>query len=168
MLFRSWITATKSDQVAGIVSYEPGNVIFPEGELPPPIRRNDGTMIPAGRTVPLEEFRKLTNMPIQRFGSMLISKGLFEQYLDLLKSAYRPENLESVMCRDLVSVDWRGYLYDCDFNQMLGLPLKWRGRPAVHLRDLVGGDLANNPITVKDHCYGCTAGQGSSCGGALA
>ncbi|MBX9812981.1 MAG: arsenosugar biosynthesis radical SAM protein ArsS [Burkholderiales bacterium] len=110
----------------------------------------------------------LTNMPIQRFGSMLISKGHFEHYMDLLKNAYQPENLESVMCRTLISVDWRGYVYDCDFNQMLGLPLAWRGRPRTHLRELIGADLSGNAITVKDHCYGCTAGQGSSCGGALA
>ncbi|HEU0290013.1 MAG TPA: arsenosugar biosynthesis radical SAM (seleno)protein ArsS [Burkholderiales bacterium] len=109
----------------------------------------------------------LTNMPIQRFGSTLISRGQFEEYMELLKNAYQPQNLESVMCRNLVSVDWRGYVYDCDFNQMLGLPLAYRGRPRVHLRDLAGVDLANNPIVVKDHCYGCTAGQGSSCGGAL-
>ncbi|OGA54946.1 MAG: radical SAM protein [Betaproteobacteria bacterium RIFCSPLOWO2_12_FULL_62_58] len=110
----------------------------------------------------------LTNMPIQRFGSMLISKGQFEKYMDLLKNAYQPENLESVMCRNLMSVDWRGYVYDCDFNQMLGLPLAWKGKPRVHLRELIGADLSGNPIVVKDHCYGCTAGQGSSCGGALA
>lgn len=110
----------------------------------------------------------LTNMPIQRFGSMLISKGQFEQYMALLKNAYQPQNLESVMCRSLLSVDWRGHAYDCDFNQMLGLPLEWNGRPRVHLRDLAGVELAGNPIAVRDHCYGCTAGQGSSCGGALA
>ena len=109
----------------------------------------------------------LTNMPIQRFGSMLISKGRFEDYMDLLKDAYEPANLESVMCRSLVSVDWRGYVYDCDFNQMLGLPLRLNGRPRVHLRQLTSEDLDGNPIVVKDHCYGCTAGQGSSCGGAL-
>ena len=109
----------------------------------------------------------LTNMPIQRFGSMLISKGQFEEYMDLLKNAYQPQNLETVMCRTLLSVDWRGYVYDCDFNQMLGLPLAWNGRPRVHLRELIGKDLADNPIVVKNHCYGCTAGQGSSCGGAL-
>jgi radical SAM/Cys-rich protein len=110
----------------------------------------------------------LTNMPIQRFGSMLISKGQFEDYVDLLKNAYQPQNLENVMCRTILSVDWRGYAYDCDFNQMLGLPLAWRSRPQVHLRDLIGADLEGNPIMVKDHCYGCTAGQGSSCSGALA
>ncbi len=110
----------------------------------------------------------LTNMPIQRFGSMLISKGHFEHYMDLLKNAYQPENLKSVMCRTLISADWRGYVYDCDFNQMLGLPLAWRGKPRVHLRELIGADLSVSAIVVKDHCYGCTAGQGSSCGGALA
>ena len=109
----------------------------------------------------------LTNMPIQRFGSMLISKGQFENYMELLKNAYQPQNLESVMCRSLISVDWRGYVYDCDFNQMLGLPLAWNGKQRVHLRELAGKDIADNPIVVKDHCYGCTAGQGSSCGGAL-
>ncbi|HWI15191.1 MAG TPA: arsenosugar biosynthesis radical SAM (seleno)protein ArsS, partial [Burkholderiales bacterium] len=110
----------------------------------------------------------LTNMPIQRFGSMLISKGQFHHYMDVLKNAYQPQNLDGVMCRTLVSIDWRGYAYDCDFNQMLGLPLSLKGRPKIHVRDLMGADLRGNPIIVKDHCYGCTAGQGSSCGGALA
>ncbi|HWI12712.1 MAG TPA: arsenosugar biosynthesis radical SAM (seleno)protein ArsS [Burkholderiales bacterium] len=109
----------------------------------------------------------LTNMPIQRFGSMLISKGQFAHYMDVLKNAYQPENLDGVMCRTLVSIDWRGYAYDCDFNQMLGLPLAHKGKPKVHVRELMGVDLSGNPIVVKDHCYGCTAGQGSSCGGAL-
>jgi radical SAM/Cys-rich protein len=109
----------------------------------------------------------LANMPIQRFGSTLISKGQFDHYMNLLKNAYQPANLESVMCRTLISVDWRGYVYDCDFNQMLGLPLAHKGRPRTHLRQLSGADLAGSPIVVKDHCYGCTAGQGSSCGGAL-
>jgi hypothetical protein len=98
---------------------------------------------------------------------MLISKGEFAHYMDVLKNAYQPENLDGVMCRTLVSIDWRGYAYDCDFNQMLGLPLAHKGKPKVHVRDLMGVDLSGNPIVVKDHCYGCTAGQGSSCGGAL-
>jgi radical SAM/Cys-rich protein len=109
----------------------------------------------------------IANMPIQRFGSTLISKGQFETYMDLLVSAYQPANLESVMCRNLLSIDWQGYLYDCDFNQMLGLPLHYANRPRTHLTELIGKDLNNNPIVVRDHCYGCTAGQGSSCGGAL-
>ena len=110
----------------------------------------------------------LANMPIQRFGSTLISRGEFEHYLALLRNAYQPRNLASVMCRSLLSVDWRGYLYDCDFNQMLDLPLVWKGEARTHLRDILRADLTGNPIAVKDHCYGCTAGQGSSCGGALA
>jgi radical SAM/Cys-rich protein len=109
----------------------------------------------------------LSNMPVQRFGSMLISKGQFEDYMDLLKNAYQPDNLETVMCRSLLSVDWRGFVYDCDFNQMLGLPLAWKHRPRTHIAQLIGADITGNPIEVKDHCYGCTAGQGSSCGGAL-
>jgi radical SAM/Cys-rich protein len=109
----------------------------------------------------------LANMPIQRFGSTLISRGQFNEYMNLLRGAHRDENLEAVMCRTLVSVDWRGFLYDCDFNQMLGLPIVRAGRPRPHLRDVLGKDLAGNPIVVRDHCYGCTAGQGSSCAGAL-
>jgi radical SAM/Cys-rich protein len=109
----------------------------------------------------------LANMPIQRFGSMLISKGKFNEYMELLRSAHREQNLDDVMCRSLVSVDYQGYFYDCDFNQMLGLPLKVEGRPRAHLKDLVSRDLDGNPIVVREHCYGCTAGQGSSCGGAL-
>ena len=109
----------------------------------------------------------LANMPIQRFGSTLISKGQFNDYMRLLRGSHRNENLDAVMCRNLISVDWQGYVYDCDFNQMLGLPLRINGTPRTKLGDLVGTDLGGNPIVVMDHCYGCTAGQGSSCGGAL-
>jgi radical SAM/Cys-rich protein len=117
--------------------------------------------------VVFNELFTLANMPIQRFGSMLLSKGQFHEYMDLLKSAHRDDNLDAVMCRNLVSVDWQGYLYDCDFNQMLGLPLTLGARRRVSVRDLLDADLEGNPIRVADHCYGCTAGQGSSCGGAL-
>lgn len=111
----------------------------------------------------------LANMPIARFGSTLISKGQFRDYMTLLRGAHRPDNVGQVMCRTLVSVDWQGYLYDCDFNQMLGLHLHegGRGHGRIHLDDWLEMELAGNPIVVADHCYGCTAGQGSSCGGAL-
>lgn len=109
----------------------------------------------------------LANMPIQRFGSMLVSKGEFEGYLQMLRDAHLDTNLRGVMCRNLVSVDWRGYLYDCDFNQMLDLPLARGGRERVHLSDLLDDGIDGNPIRVAGHCFGCTAGQGSSCGGAL-
>jgi radical SAM/Cys-rich protein len=110
----------------------------------------------------------LVNMPIQRFGSTLVSKGQFDGYLHLLREAHRDDNLEQVMCRTLVSVDWQGMLYDCDFNQQLGLPLRHGGRSPVHLSELTARQLEGQPIRVAAHCYGCTAGQGSSCGGALA
>jgi len=109
----------------------------------------------------------LANMPIQRFGSTLISRGQFNEYMGTLRTAYREENLESVMCRSLISVDWQGFVYDCDFNQLLGLPLRYKNRRNLRLDDLIGHDLDGNPIVVRDHCFGCTAGQGSSCGGAL-
>ncbi len=120
------------------------------------------------------EFNQLyaiANMPIQRFGSMLISKGQFADYMKLLKDNYRAANLDGVMCRSTVSVDYQGYLYDCDFNQMLNMPLPMKRNDAAqapHLRDLLLQDIDGNPIAIADHCYGCTAGQGSSCGGALA
>ena len=117
--------------------------------------------------VVFNELLALANMPIQRFGSTLVSKGKFEAYMDLLKGSHRPHNLEGVMCRSLVSVDWQGDLYDCDFNQQLGLPLG-TGGARRHLRELLGADLQGQAIRVSGHCYGCTAGQGSSCGGALA
>jgi hypothetical protein len=107
-------------------------------------------------------------MPIARFGSTLVSQGKFQAYVQLLKDAHQPANLDNVMCRTLASVDYRGHLYDCDFNQMLGLPLATRGRPRWHLRDLLREEPVDAAIAVADHCFGCTAGQGSSCGGALA
>ncbi len=109
----------------------------------------------------------LTNMPIQRFGSTLVSKGSFQGYLQLLKDAYQPHNLATVMCRTLISVDWQGHLHDCDFNQMLGLPARVGTATRAHLRDLLALDPQGQPIRVAEHCWGCTAGQGSSCGGAL-
>ena len=116
----------------------------------------------------------ITNMPIKRFGSTLVSKGLFEEYMQLLKSSYSKDNLSAVMCRTTLSVDWQGYVYDCDFNQMLGLPagLTAAEVPAEssekrHINDLLQSELQGGDIAIMDHCYGCTAGSGSSCGGAL-
>lgn len=109
----------------------------------------------------------LANMPIKRFGSWLMSKGELDAYLETLRAAHRDENTAAVMCRTLVSVDHLGYLYDCDFNQMLRLPLGGGATPR-HLRELLDAAPDGAPIAVAGHCYGCTAGQGSSCGGALA
>jgi len=108
----------------------------------------------------------LANMPIHRFAATLAAEGSLEAYQRLLRSHHNPANLQAVMCRSLISVDWQGRLHDCDFNQMLGLRA---GDPAMgHLRDLLDHDPTGAPIAVDTHCFGCTAGSGSSCGGALA
>ncbi|MEZ5463431.1 arsenosugar biosynthesis radical SAM (seleno)protein ArsS [Dokdonella sp.] len=107
----------------------------------------------------------LANMPIQRFGSWLLSKGQFETYMATLREAHQDSNLDSVMCRSTLSVGYDGSVFDCDFNQMLKLPLAGR-ETNTHLRDLLDHALPQE-IGVARHCFGCTAGQGSSCGGAL-
>jgi hypothetical protein len=108
-------------------------------------------------------------MPIARFGSTLISKGEFENYMILLKDSFSAGNLTGLMCKNQLSVDWQGYVYDCDFNQMLNMNIQNpQTRERMHIRDLPGSDLLDIPVRIADHCYGCTAGQGSSCGGALA
>lgn len=109
----------------------------------------------------------IANMPIGRFGSVLVSRGQFDGYMHTLKAAHHDDNLSAVMCRSTVSVDWQGDVYDCDFNQMLKLPMRLNGHARVKLPQLLEHDLVGNPITVRDHCFACTAGQGSSCGGAL-
>lgn len=109
----------------------------------------------------------IANMPIKRYGSMLLSKHQFGDYMNLLHQAHKAENASQVMCRNLVSVDYQGYVYDCDFNQMLDLALGATGSARTHLRDLLNTELQGQQVTIADHCYGCTAGQGSSCGGAL-
>jgi radical SAM/Cys-rich protein len=110
----------------------------------------------------------ITNMPISRFGAVLLAGGQYDDYMTLLRDNFSDENLDGVMCRNLLSVDWRGFLYDCDFNQMLDLPLLASDRQRGHIGDLATvTDLADKLIVTGDHCYGCAAGQGSSCGGAL-
>jgi len=146
-------------------------VYNPQGpSLPPPqaaLEADYKRVLGDSYDVAFNKLYTLANMPIQRFGSTLISKGEFDSYLDMLQHAHLDANLDGVMCRNLISVDWRGYVYDCDFNQMLGLPLALGTRTRVHLSELLDDDLENNPIRVAGHCFGCTAGQGSSCGGAL-
>jgi radical SAM/Cys-rich protein len=148
------------------------NLVYnPQGpSLPPPqapLEADYKRILGEQHGVRFNSLFTLANMPIQRFGSTLISKGQFNDYMALLHRSHRDENIESVMCRSLISVDWQGYVYDCDFNQMLDLPLTLKNNPRPRLADLIGRDVAGNPVAVRDHCYGCTAGQGSSCGGAL-
>ena len=148
------------------------NLVYnPQGpSLPPPqIALQAAYKQHLGETygVVFNELFTLANMPIQRFGSTLISKGQFNAYMGTLRAAHRDDNLPQVMCRSLVSVDWQGYLYDCDFNQQLGLAITEAHGGRLHITQASTALLEDQPIRVADHCYGCTAGQGSSCGGAL-
>jgi radical SAM/Cys-rich protein len=149
------------------------NLVYnPQGaSLPPPQEQLEADykrILGEQHGIVFNQLFTIANMPIQRFGSMMVSKGQFNEYMRLLRGAHRDGNLDGVMCRSMVSIDWKGFLYDCDFNQMLGLPIALAGKGHPHVTDILGRDLAGNPIVVRDHCYGCTAGQGSSCGGALA
>ena len=148
------------------------NLVYnPQGPvLPPPQSALEAAYrehLGAEFGVRFNQLYTLANMPIKRFGSMLVSKGQFHDYLYTLREAHRADNLPAVMCRSLVSVDWQGYLYDCDFNQQLDMPIASDAHPRLHLRDATATALAGGAIRVADHCYGCTAGQGSSCGGSL-
>lgn len=146
--------------------YNPGGAF-----LPPPqaaLEQDYKLQLRENYGIEFNSLLTITNMPISRFGSMLVSKGLFEDYMKLLRDNYSQKNLAGVMCRNTVSVDWQGHLYDCDFNQMLEIPMEidhCHSHP--HIKDLLNISLEKNPVKVADHCFGCTAGQGSSCGGAL-
>ncbi len=147
------------------------NLVFnPQGATLPPeqgaLEADYKRHLEAEYGIRFNKLLAICNMPIQRFAHELKREGLLDRYLVTLIDAHQDDNLEAVMCRSLVSVDWQGYLYDCDFNQMLNVPLGGAGR--VDLRDLGGRADARRPVAVGLHCYGCTAGQGSSCGGALA
>ena len=157
-----------SDDASGLtlnLVYNPQGAVLPPPQAP--LEADYKRELLAHFGIRFNQLYTLANMPIQRFGSTLVSKGTFQTYLQLLKNAYRAENLDTVMCNSMLSVDWQGDLYDCDFNQMLALPARLQGRAKPHLRDLLAADGVGEAIRVADHCYGCTAGQGSSCGGAL-
>ena len=108
----------------------------------------------------------ITNMPISRFLEYLVEENRFEEYMQQLVDAYNPAAVDGLMCRNMISVGWDGTLYDCDFNQMLDLPLA-SGMPR-HISDFDREQLARRIIRTDQHCYGCTAGAGSSCQGTTA
>ena len=148
------------------------NLVFnPDGlNLPPAqkgLEENYKKELLVQHDIVFNQLFTITNMPISRFGGMLLAKGLYHEYMAILRGSYREENLDTVMCRNLLSIDYQGDVYDCDFNQMLKMPLLNEGKRKTHLVDLIDRDITNNPIVIGEHCFGCTAGQGSSCGGAL-
>jgi radical SAM/Cys-rich protein len=108
----------------------------------------------------------ITNIPIQRYAKYLRKLGKLDDYLRLLADNFNPVAAQHVMCRSLVSVGWNGSLYDCDFNQMLEIPIGAVANSTIWTIDSLD-EFANRPIAIADHCYGCTAGAGSSCGGTI-
>jgi radical SAM/Cys-rich protein len=105
----------------------------------------------------------ITNLPIARFASYLKNNNLLGDYMALLNDAFNPATVNGLMCRNTINVSWEGEVFDCDFNQMLKMP--WSG--GLHLWDIDSAQVENREILTGDHCFGCTAGAGSSCGGAL-
>ena len=172
-VFQSSLDALKRLNVLGYGLPDTGlilDLVFnPQGiNLPPEqqaLEASYKTHLAAEYAVVFNKLYTLANMPIKRFGSMLMSKGLFNDYMALLVASYNPDTVDDVMCRELISIDWQGYVYDCDFNQMLDLPIADKAK--VHIAELDGLILSKQEIATRQHCYGCTAGQGSSCGGAL-
>ena len=148
------------------------NLVYnPDGPILPPdqqsLREDYQQALKDEHNIVFNELFALANMPISRFGARLLAKNQYDEYMNLLRGSFSEGNLETVMCRTLLSVDYQGYVYDCDFNQMLMMQTLASNRPKPHLRDLIDQELEGSPIAIGEHCYGCTAGQGSSCGGAL-
>jgi len=122
----------------------------------------------ANHGVTFDALISLNNMPISRFLEWLEASGNLQAYMELLVNAYNPATLAGLMCRNTLSIGWDGRVYDCDFNQMLDLDARYPDGDAVHIRDLDPARLRNRSIVTARHCFGCTAGAGSSCGGSIA
>ncbi len=159
--------------------YNPNGTFLPPNQFQ--LEQEYKKKLKAEYDIEFNQLLTITNMPISRFGGMLLSKGLYEDYMQLLKDNFSHANLDNVMCKTLLSIDWQGYVYDCDFNQMLEMPLEYKeqyknqnkdalivsDKKRWHISELLEVELQDANIVIGEHCYGCTAGQGSSCGGAL-
>lgn len=138
--------------------------------LPPPQEQLEGDyrrMLGDDFGIVFNRLYCLTNMPITRFRKFLVQRGQYDDYLRLLEDNFNPDTVDRVMCRDLLSVGWDGSVYDCDFNQMLEMSLGRVNGRKPHIREFSAADFEERPILTGDHCFACTAGTGSSCGGAL-
>ncbi len=147
------------------------NLVFnPQGAvLPPPqekLEEDYREILSNKYQISFNKLYTITNMPIKRFSAQLEAEGALVNYQKLLINKFNASNIDNIMCKSIVSVDWQGFLYDCDFNQQLGLKLVQKPQTLV---DLVSQrhDFAGQPIKVGQHCFGCTAGDGSSCSGSF-
>lgn len=145
--------------------YNPGGAFLPpaQAELESDYKRELGERY----GIVFNNLLALCNLPINRFARYLKNNSQYDEYLSLLRDSFNPNTVDNLMCRHLVSVDWQGYLYDCDFNQMLDLKLGGTN-DSPRLWELGADTFEGKAIRVDDHCFGCTAGAGSSCGGSIA
>ncbi len=153
---------------AGLVLNLVYNPVGPH--LPPPqakLEQDYARMLAEKFGIMFNHLYCLTNMPITRYAIHLKLRGEYDRYLELLESSFNAATLEQVMCRNLISVGWEGSVYDCDFNQMLDLPLSDGSGARLTISSLTPEQVAQREIITGDHCYACTAGAGSSCGGSL-
>jgi radical SAM/Cys-rich protein len=164
MLNRRGYGVDRSDLVLNLV-YNPVGAFLPppQSKLEADYKRELG----AAFGIEFHHLFTITNMPIKRFAADLARAGKQREYMGLLINHFNPATVEGLMCRSLVSVGWEGTLYDCDFNQMLEIPLPAAKPPTIHDVESLD-ELAGRPIATASHCFGCTAGAGSSCGGETA
>jgi len=169
--FNGSIAALQKLNALGYGQHDSGlplNLVFnPQGPTLPPAQQalelDYKKHLQAHFGIVFNQLFAITNLPVQRFGSVLLSTGQFDHYLNLLKANFHAPNLDKVMCKNTLSVDWQGFVYDCDFNQMLKLPLGADNN--IHISQV--SELTGKTINTLQHCYGCTAGQGSSCTGVI-
>lgn len=145
------------------LAYNPGGVFLPGNQIN--LEADYKKELATHFNLKFNELFTITNMPINRFLSDLQKQGKHQEYMELLASNFNRDAAQKVMCKSLVSISWNGWIYDCDFNQMLEIPIN---NKKTSLWDINSFDeLSQNPIAMANHCYGCTAGAGSSCTGAL-
>lgn len=152
-----------SDYVLDLV-YNPSGAFFPGSQAG--LEKEFKSKLSSGYGIHFNSLFTITNLPISRFLDYLINSGNYESYMEKLVSAYNPVAAANVMCRNTISISWDGFIYDCDFNQMLDLKVS-EDAPR-HIKDFSLPALESREIITNQHCYGCTAGAGSSCGGTIA
>jgi radical SAM/Cys-rich protein len=142
--------------------YNPAGAFLPSGQAG--LEREFKRVLKNKYEISFNQLFCITNLPISRYLDYLIVSGNYASYMEKLVLAYNPQAAANVMCRNTISVGWDGFLYDCDFNQMLDLKVASKSK---HIHEFDFDELSNRSIIVNQHCYGCTAGAGSSCGGEI-
>ena len=147
------------------------NLVYnPSGAFLPPdqasLKEQFKKKLKKGWDIEFHDLYAITNLPVSRYLNYLVASNNYEDYMEKLVNAYNPTAAANVMCRNSISISWDGFIFDCDFNQMLDLKVATKG--GQHLTEFNAEDLSKRKVIVNEHCYGCTAGAGSSCGGTVA